>query len=159
VTGAAFSPAGDENCAVYLPYTRKTQFFETDAMGIIHHSNYIRWFEEGRVEFMQRMGFDYARAHDLGIDLAVTGIECQYRAMTRFGETVIVWTRIKEFSPARMTVGYRVTDSVTNELRALGESGHCYISAKTGRPVSLKKALPELYALFLSKKAEMDARQ
>ena len=44
-----------------MAYEHKTQYYETDQMGIIHHSNYIRWFEEARVDFMDRCGFSYAQ--------------------------------------------------------------------------------------------------
>ena len=44
-----------------MKYEHKTQYYETDQMGIIHHSNYIRWFEEARIDFMDHCGFSYAQ--------------------------------------------------------------------------------------------------
>ena len=85
------------------PYLRRPQFYETDGMSIIWHGNYIAWMEEARTDFMDQIGFPYARAVEAGIDFALTDISCKYRAMTRFGE---------------------------------------------GRPVALKKALPEVYRLL-----------
>ena len=41
------------------PYRHKVQYYETDQMGIVHHSNYIRWFEEGRIDLMEQMGLGY----------------------------------------------------------------------------------------------------
>ena len=50
-----------------MAYEHKTQYYETDQMGIIHHSNYIRWFEEARVDFMDRCGFSYAQMEKDGL--------------------------------------------------------------------------------------------
>ena len=42
-----------------IPYEHKVQYYETDGMGIVHHSNYIRWFEEARVDLLEQLGFGY----------------------------------------------------------------------------------------------------
>jgi acyl-CoA thioester hydrolase len=68
--------------------------------------------------------------------------------MVRFDDTVEITTAITAFDGTRMTVSYRVTDEATGALRTLGESRHCFL--RGGRPVSLKKVMPELYALFLA---------
>ena len=129
-------------------YSRKTQFYETDAMGVIHHSNYIRWFEEARVALMEHLGFGYERLSELGVDIAVTGVSCDYRSMTRFGEAVAVSIRLIALSPARMTVLYEVADAATGTLRVTGETRHGFVGGQAKRPIALKKAVPELYALF-----------
>lgn len=130
------------------PYIHKTQFYETDQMGIVHHSNYIRWFEEARVDFMEKMGFGYEKAMARGIDVAVLGVACDYKSMVRFGENVAISASIINMSPTRMTVGYCLSDSVTGQLRTTGESRHCFLHSVKKQPVSLKKEIPELYALF-----------
>lgn len=129
-------------------YARKAQFYETDAMGVIHHSNYIRWFEEARVDLMEKLGYGYARLNALGIDVAVTAVNCEFRSMTRFGETVHIRLWLAALSPAKMTVRYSVTDAETGVLRVEGETRHGFVGGQTKRPVALKKAVPELYELF-----------
>ena len=130
------------------PYTRKVQYYETDQMAVVHHSNYIRWFEETRVDYMEQVGFGYPEAVACGIDFAVLGVSCEYKSMARFGETVNITMRVTSLTASRMTIAYRVTDSVTGELRVTGESSHCYFHNAKKRPVSLKKELPQVYALF-----------
>jgi acyl-CoA thioester hydrolase len=130
------------------PYLRTAQFHETDQMGVIHHANYIRWFEESRVDFMAKAGYGYERAVEAGIDFAVLGVTCDYKSMVRFGDTVAITCVITQLSASRMTVGYTIHDAGTGELRTRGESRHCFYSGARGRPVSLKKEMPELYALF-----------
>ena len=135
---------------IILPYTRKAQYYETDQMGVIHHSNYIRWFEEARVDFLQQIGFPYERVESMGITLAVLGLSCEYKTSVLFGDTVHVQVKQKACSHSRMTIGYDVTDAATGELRATGETHHFYFKKINSRPVSLKKAIPELYDLFCS---------
>lgn len=132
------------------PYTRKAHYYETDQMAIIHHANYIHWLEEARVDFMDQMGFGYDRAISTGIDFALLGLSCEYKSMVRFGETVNIQVSISALSVTKMTVQYEITDAASGKLRATGESRHCYYDSNKKRPVSLKKALPELYDLFTS---------
>lgn len=130
------------------PYLRKAQYHETDQMGIIHHANYIRWFEESRVDFMEQIGYGYDKSAANGIDFAVTGVTCEYKSMVRFADIVSIRLFIEELGNARMTIRYEVMDTATETLRAIGTSGHCYFDNEKKHPVSLKKALPDLFALL-----------
>ncbi|MDR1693041.1 MAG: acyl-CoA thioesterase [Oscillospiraceae bacterium] len=130
------------------PYKRKTQYYETDQMGIIHHANALHWFEEARVDFMEQIGFGYRQATAAGLDFALLSAQCGYKSMAKFGETVVIELKITELTPARMTVSYTVSDEETGTLRMTGSTEHCYFSSVLNKPVSLKKTLPELYKLF-----------
>lgn len=132
------------------PYLRKAQFYETDGMGIIYHGNYIHWMEEARTDLMDQIGWSYRRAVEAGIDIALTDISCHYKTMTRFGETMAIETAITRLTPARMELSYRMTDAETGALHATGTSSHFFYDWNQGRPVALKKALPELYQLLQS---------
>jgi len=130
------------------PYIRKANYYETDQMGIIHHSNYIRWFEEARVDFMDKIGFSYQKAVEHGIDFAVLSIECFYKSMVRYGDTVVIETTISEITKTRIKLSYVVKDQKTLEIRSTGSSTHCWFDNAKRRPVSLEKAIPALYELF-----------
>lgn len=125
-------------------YTHKVQYYETDQMAIVHHSNYIRWFEEARVDFLEKIGFGYHQTEQMGIISPVTGIHCEYKSMTRFGETVRIRLFVKEFNGIRLKIGYEIKDSITGQLRADGWSSHCFLSTQ-GNPISVKKAFPKYY--------------
>ena len=62
----------------YRVYEHKTQYYETDQMGIIHHSNYIRWFEEARMDMMEQMGMGYAEMEKRGIISPVLSVHSEY---------------------------------------------------------------------------------
>lgn len=128
-----------------LPFLRKPNYYETDQMGIIHHSNYIRWFEEARIHWMDQLDMSVARMEQEGILLPITAVECEYRAMVRFREEVQIEVLLTQLTGAKMTVEYRVTDANTGVLRATGRTRHGFLN-KEGRPISIKRAAPEYFA-------------
>ena len=120
------------------PYEHKTQYYETDQMGIIHHSNYIRWFEEARTYMMEQMGMGYDVMEAQGIIIPVLSVRCEYKSMTHFGDTVQVLPIVREYNGIRMMIEYTVLDKETGEVRCVGRTRHCFLT-KDGKPVSLKK--------------------
>lgn len=134
---------------LYKSYTHKAQYYETDRMGIIHHSNYIRWFEEARIDLMEQAGMPYANLEREGIMGAVVEARCQYRGMVRFGDTVQIQAELVKYNGAAMTLRYEIRNRSTMELCCEGETKHCFLD-KNMKLVSLKKANPEYHQLFLS---------
>lgn len=129
-------------------YSHKVQYYETDQMQIVHHSNYIRWFEEARTYLMDEIGFSYQRMEDEGIVIPVLAINAEYKSMTRFGETVLIEAAVKQFTGIKLIMEYIVRDKETQEIRAIGETKHAFLDKETYRPVSLKRKHTELYTLF-----------
>jgi len=130
-------------------YEHKVQYYETDQMGVVHHSNYIRWFEEARVDFLDKIGLSYEKMEKKGYISPVISISCEYKTMCRFGDKVRIFLKLKNFSGVRFTFSYEISDVVTNELRVIGESGHCFID-RAGKVISLKKENPEFFEIFSS---------
>lgn len=125
-------------------YIHKTQYYETDQMGIIHHSNYFRWFEEARVDFLEKMGYGYHRLESEGIISPVLSISCEYKGMIRFNDSVVISIKLLEATPYKFKVHYEVSDCQDGGIRAVGESSHCYLN-KDGQPISIKKVNKEFY--------------
>ena len=111
-------------------YEHKVQYYETDKMDCVHHSNYIRWFEEARTYLMDQGGFGYAQMEALGVMSPVLKAQAEYRTMTRIAFT------------------YIVRDKETGALRCQGRTEHCFLGPQ-GRPVSLKKACPAYHQKIL----------
>ena len=80
------------------PYRHIVQYYETDRMGVTHHSNYIRWMEDARVDFLRQIGWGYGKLEAAGILSPVTAVECHYRASTTFSDEVTVRVTVREFS-------------------------------------------------------------
>lgn len=128
-------------------YLHKVQYYETDQMRIVHHSNYIKWFEEARIDYMEQIGADYSIMEQDGYISPVVSINCDYKTMTKFGYHVYIITKLEAFSNAKFSLSYKVIDAVTKEIRATGESRHCFIN-KNGKIISLKKENKNYYDLF-----------
>lgn len=120
------------------PYEHTVHYYETDQMGITHHSNYIRWFEEARVDYMNQMGLGYKQMEECGIISPVIGITCDYKSMTHFEDTVLITVFVKKYNGIRLTIGYEIREKSTNTLCCTGESRHCFLS-KENKPLSLSK--------------------
>ncbi len=130
------------------PYLHEAKYYETDQMSIIHHSNYIRWFEEARMDFMEQMGFSYAKMEEHLILSPVLGVSCQYHQAVRFHEKVLIYCHLIYFNGIKMKISYEIYGQESGILHATGESSHCF-TTKELKPLSLKKSLPDVYAMFL----------
>lgn len=128
------------------PYIRKVDYYETDQMSVVHHSNYIRWFEAARCDWMEQTGYSYAELEKHGIMSPVMSVKCNYKNMTRFGETVRIETNITLFTGIKMTVSY-VVYGEEGEIKVDGETTHCFID-QDYKLISLKKANKPMYQIF-----------
>lgn len=125
-------------------YIHKVQYYETDKMAVVHHSNYIRWFEEARVHWLEQIGCPMPVIEAADVMIPVMSVNCNYRSMVRFGERVIVKLKIAKFNGIKIEIEYEIVDEETGELRTTGNSTHCFIDGK-GNLLSLKKHRPEIY--------------
>ncbi len=128
-------------------YRHKVQYYETDQMGIVHHANYIHWFEEARCDFLEAVGLPYAAMETEGIASPVLEISCRYKSKVLYGETVTIESTIQKYTGFRMRVAYVVRGS-DGKVRCTGETEHCFVN-RDGRPVTLARVKPEWHSLFL----------
>lgn len=127
-------------------YDRKINYYETDQMGIVHHSNYIRYFEEARCSFMEQTGYTYARLEEEAIVSPTLAVSCKYIHSVKYGDTIRIAVRMVKLSRLKCAFEYEITDAETGEIRARGTSEHGFIS-REGRPVILPREKPEFYAI------------
>ncbi|MCR5060334.1 MAG: acyl-CoA thioesterase [Saccharofermentans sp.] len=127
-----------------ISYEHVVQYYETDQMGIAHHSNYIRWFEEARIHFFDEIGLGYKESEKMGIISPVLAVEANYKNMSYFQDTVVISVRLTDYSGVRLSLSYEVTDKATGQLRCTGKSKHCFINPE-GNVISLKKVAPDRY--------------
>ncbi len=128
-------------------YERKAFYYETDKMGIVHHSNYIRWFEEARIHFLNEVGFPYAKMEELGVMIPVLSARADYKNAVRFDETVLIVLKVEEFNGFKMRITYRVIGKKNGELKATGETSHFFTDMEL-KPIRTKKAYPDIYKAF-----------
>ena len=130
-------------------YERKINYYETDKMGVVHHSNYIRYLEETRCKWLEELEMPFDEFERQGITIPVLGVNISYKYHVTFGDTIIIRPYMKEFTGVRMTVGYEVIDKQTQNIVLTGETKHCFTS-KELKPINLKKQNKEFYDKFES---------
>lgn len=128
-------------------YIRKVQYHETDKMGITHHSNYIKWMEEARIDYLDKIGCGYARMEADGIISPVTAVECSYKASSTFADEIAVQVRILNYTGVRLVIGYEMRNTADGHTVAVCKSEHCFTNA-AGRPIILSRQFPQYDRLF-----------
>ena len=124
-------------------YIHTVQYYETDKMGITHHSNYIRWMEEARVDFLAQIGWDYARLEEAGIISPVINLSCDFKKTTTFSDKITIRASVKEFNGVKLKFAYEMKNEV-GAVVFTATSMHAFLN-KEGRPVRMKQDFPELY--------------
>lgn len=130
-------------------FERKINYYETDKMGVVHHSNYIRYMEEARCAWLDDIGMPFTALEENGITIPVLGVNCNYKYHVTFDDTIIINLYIKEYSGVRMTVGYEFKDKKTEKIVLTGETKHCFTN-KELKPINLKKYKKEFSDKFES---------
>ena len=114
----------------------KVNFFDTDAMAVVHHANYFRWFEMGRVEFLKQHEISLNDLLNSGIVFPITAVECQYKHSAKFDDVIIIKTVLETITPVKMIFSYQVFRAVDNVLLALGKTQNVFTN-KAGRITKL----------------------
>lgn|SRR5574344_1279288 len=128
-------------------YERKINYYETDRMGVVHHSNYIRFLEEARCAWLEDIGLPFETLEQNEITIPVLGVNCTYKNHVTFADTILIKPFAKEYNGVRLTVGYEVTEKETGKTVIEAETKHCFTN-KELRPINLKKYNPEFNKKF-----------
>lgn len=126
------------------PYEHIVQYYETDQMKVAHHSNYIRWFEEARVDAFEQIGLGYKECEENGIMSPVTSVTAKYKTSAEFYDTVVISIRFTKYTGVRLCIEYEVRDKATGAVRCTGQSEHCFVSSSEGKIISVARSYPEL---------------
>lgn len=129
------------------PYEHHAKYYETDQMGIIHHSNYVKWMEEARMDLMNQIGLSYRQMEEMEIISPVLSISVDYLSMVHFDDIVVIETHMVKYNGVKMELEYVMYDKATGDKRATAKSTHCFLT-RTGKPISLKRMYPELDTKF-----------
>jgi len=117
-----------------LTTTLRVRYAETDAMGVVYYGNYLAYFEDGRVAYLQQRGIPYSEMEAAGIYMPVAEAYCKYRAPAHFEDELAVETRVGESGRARVRFDYVVRRG--QEVLAEGFTVHA-ARDREGRPVRI----------------------
>lgn len=120
------------------------RYYETDQMGIVHHSNYIRYFECGRTAMLKQVGLPMEEVEKAGIMMPVISVECRYKVPARLGDTLRVVTIIDETPRAKFPIRSEIYNQ-ENQLVCEGVVTLGFINSETRRPVRCPEELVKLF--------------
>ncbi|WP_068676709.1 thioesterase family protein [Oceanobacillus sp. Castelsardo] len=139
----------------------RVQYKDTDQMGVVHHGNYVTWFEVSRTEWIRQHGFAYRKMEELGVLLPVLDITVQYKKSAHYDDCVAIFSKVTKYSPVRIEFCYEVrrisedefsqeigeTMEPFGELLATGTSKHMWVD-RDWKPVRINKVAPEIYEIL-----------
>ncbi len=108
--------------------TLYVRYAETDAMRIVHHANYIIYFEEGRSSYMRQRGGDYARFEAGGHYLTVAEINARYLKPAHYSQQLTIRCWIEEMKSRGLTFAYEIADTATGDINVTGYTKHICIT-------------------------------
>lgn len=126
-----------------MKFERRINYYETDAMGIVHHSNYIRFLEEARCHLLDEAGYSYKKIEDNGVMIPVLEVNCKYKHPARYDDLIVIDVVIEELKGAKMIISYTVINKETGDLIIEAQTKHCFTDSNL-KPVLLKKFRPEM---------------
>ena len=134
-------------------YIHRVNYYETDKMGITHHSNYIRWMEEARADYLKSLGYGLRRLETDGITSPVVSVECRYKHTTTFDDEIKSEVAIEKYNSVKLELSYIMTELITGTVVLTAKSAHCFIDDK-GKPIIVKKLFPEFDEILRAEKGK-----
>ena len=124
--------------------TYRVPYFDTDKMQVVHHANYVKYFELARTEFLREAGFAYSEMEKHKLQVPVLGINVKYHEPAVYDELITLSCRMSKLGPASMEFEYEVRNAETGRLHVTGSSRHGIVNEEY-RPAALKRNYPEVY--------------
>ena len=125
---------------VYSETFFPVRYYETDQMGIVHHSNYIRYFECARNNMMREFGYPIEKCEEDGVTIPIVSLECHFKFPAKMGDELKVVAKINDEPMAKL----RIIQEVYNQdgvLCANGEVILGFLNKATGRPTRCPEPL------------------
>lgn len=137
--------------------TYRIPFSETDAMGIVHHSNHARYFERGRVELLRLIELNYTDIVKQGLHFPLTDLSVSFKKPLVFDDIILIETSVEKTTRMRVNFQYKIFTGQSLEAPALADSAqagppavfgttfHCCVNEK-GRPVEMPEFMHNKFA-------------
>ena len=119
----------------------RVRYAETDKMGVVYHSNYVIWFEVGRVELLRQLGFEYSSMEkEDDCHIPVVDLRVRYKAPALYDDEIVIRTRLANVRSSLLHFAYEVLRANDGTLLATGETMQIIIDNQFQR-----RSLPEKY--------------
>lgn len=127
-------------------YKKKVTFYETDAMQVVHHANYLRYFEDARVEYLRAGHLDLNELMAEGIVFPIVEVSVKYLKPAHYDDVLLIKTYLRRVDRVRLDFDYEVVLEKTGELLTTGHTVNTYTHRDTGRIARLPKEKIEALA-------------
>ena len=125
----------------------RVRFVETDMMGVVHHANYFRWFEMGRVEYLRQAGVDLLELMEADYIFPITDARCSYKKPATFADEIIICADMIELSRVKMVFSYKIKNAKDESLIAEGLTQNVF-TKKDGAVARLPKEFYQRLRIF-----------
>lgn len=121
------------------------RYYETDRMGVVHHSNYLRILEDARMDWLDAMGLNYPDMERQGVIIPCISAQGEFLNFLRFGDPYQVAVTLTGYTGARLQFSYEVRQESSGKLCYRGTTEHCFVRDGDYLPVILKQKLPDYH--------------
>ena len=128
-------------------YSRIINYYETDKMGIVHHSNYIRFLEEARSRWLEALNISMETLEEKGYTIPTLEVNCKYKFHVTSGDTILIKPKITEYNGVKMTVSYDVIEKKTGRIVIEAWTKHCFTTREL-KPINMKKKNQDINQVF-----------
>lgn len=112
----------------------RVRYSETDQMQYVHHSNYAKYFEIARIEWLREAGISYKKMEEQGIMLPVVNLLTEFKKPAKYDDVLTIKTAIKQIPTAKIIFTYEIYNQ-KDELLTTGESTLVFVNMKKNRPM------------------------
>ncbi len=138
----------------YQVFKRRINYYETDKMQVVHHSNYIRFLEESRIDFLHQIDLDYHLMEQQGVIIPVLSVECDFKVPVKFGDVICIVPKLENFSGVKFEMSYHIYSEDFSVLHNVARTSHCFVDEEF-KPVRMKKEFPKIYETLKSMEGQV----
>lgn len=131
------------------------RYGETDQMGVVHHSNYLRYFEVARLEWLTNLGISYNKMESSGVMMPVIQVTIDYKTPARFEDAITIGIRLRELPLVKMIFDYRVFNQ-QHELLCTASTTLAFMRSDNRRPIRCPEEFKAVFAAVLTSEGRDD---
>lgn len=125
----------------------EVRYYETDLMGIVHHSNYIRYFECARHQALVDLGLPICKIEQMGIMMPVVSVECNYKMPATRGDTLKIISTVNEMPKVKIKIDSTIYNT-NGDIICTGSVTLGFIHAENRRPTRVPAFISDLFAPY-----------
>ena len=120
------------------------RYGETDQMGIVHHSNYLRYFEVARLEWLSQLGVSYSKMEKEGVLMPVIHASILYKTPAQFEDLLTIHITLDKIPEVKMEFSYQVTNQ-NDQIVCTGKTALAFLNSESRRPMRCPQSFKSIF--------------